>query len=173
MQISIIVAMGIDNVIGYKNQLLCNMPADLKHFKNLTTNHHIIMGRKTFESIGKALPNRTNIILSHSLTNNDYERDDNIVVFDNINKAIKFANKNNENELFIIGGGEIYKSAIDLADKLYITKIENNFEGDTYFPLIDYSKWKLVCESFFSRDEKNNFNYSFSLYNKITNFGRS
>lgn len=162
MKTSIIVAIDKNNVIGSGNKMLWHLPADLKHFKELTTNHHVLMGRKTFESIGKVLPNRTNIILSSSIINNK----DNLYVFNNDIEALKFAYNNGETELFIIGGGEIYKYFINSVDKLYITEVDTEVQGDVYFPKIDYSKWELIERQSFKADEKNCFNYSFSVFER-------
>lgn len=140
MNISIIVATAEDNVIGAKNKLLWNIPDDLKRFKKLTTGHHILMGQKTFESIGKVLPDRTNIILSFEnnfVVNGGF-------VFREIKDAIKFAEDRNEEELFVIGGGMIYKELLPSANKIYLTKVHKNYEGDTFFPEINMSEWKEI-----------------------------
>lgn len=159
MKISIIVALTKNNVIGSKNKLLWNIPEDLKRFKNLTTGHHILMGRKTFESIGRILPNRTNIILSK----HEVIKIPNAFVFNNLSKAIKFAKDRGENELFIIGGGMIYKECLPLVDKIYITKINDQYEGDVYFPKINYKDWTQI---FNEKHLDNNPSFEYSILEK-------
>jgi len=157
MIISIIVAVANNNVIGKKNQLVWYLPADLRHFKQLTMGHHIIMGRKTFEAIGKSLPGRTSIIITRQKR---YVATDCLVV-NSLKEAIKVAKMNNEDEAFIIGGGEIYKLAMNIADKIHLTEIRESFEGDTFFPVIDPSEWKETSRKEFLADEKNKYNYAF------------
>lgn len=161
MIVSIIVAVDNNYAIGNQNQLLCHLPADLAYFKKTTTGHHIIMGRKTYESIGKALPNRTNIIISR---NESYEASGCIVV-KSLQEAIDLAKKNNESELFITGGGTIYKEAMSLADRLYITKIDHQFNADTYFP-IPGDEWQISKTESRKADEKNKFDFTFQLFEK-------
>lgn len=144
--ISIIVAIARDRGIGYQNKLLVHLPPDLKHFKAITSGHSIIMGQKTFESIGRPLPNRENIILS---LDKNFKATD-CQVFDNIETALEFARqseqtKNSENpEAFFIGGASIYKQAMQYADKLYITLIDAQYPADTFFP--DYSDFKNIIK---------------------------
>lgn len=138
MKISIIVAVSDNNVIGAKDKLLWHISDDLKRFKKITTGHHILMGQKTFDSIGRVLPDRTNIILSFK---KDYKAE-NAVVFNNPQDAISYAKENGEAELFVIGGGMIYKEFIDKATKIYMTRVHKDYEGDTFFPEIDMGKWK-------------------------------
>lgn len=130
--ITIIVAMGKNREIGADNQLLWHLPKDLKHFKELTSGHPIIMGRKTYESIGKPLPNRTNIVISRK---NDWF-EEGILIVGSIKEALKFAKKIDEN-VFIIGGGTIYEQTIDLADQLEVTLVDAELKADTFFPKID------------------------------------
>lgn len=158
MIISIIVAVDNNNGIGKNNSLLCKLKDDLLNFKNLTKNHCILMGRKTFESIGKPLPNRTNIIISRNY-NKNY---DNTFIFNNINQAIDFAKEKNENELFICGGGEIYKYFLEnnLVNKIYLTQINNNFNADTFFPQINFKQWKIISETQFKKNEFNEFDFT-------------
>ncbi len=164
MIISAIVAMNSRGVIGLDNKIPWHLPADLKFFKYTTSNHHILMGRKCFESIGKALPNRTNIIVTKNL---NYVVTDCIIVH-SIEEGIRFALQNKENELFIIGGGEIYLQSLPYVNKLYVTMVETNIEGDTFFPDIDWNKWFLVSKENFLKDNKNSYNYSFNTYTLIT-----
>lgn len=160
--ITTIVAKAKNHVIGNQNQLIWHLPNDLKRFKALTTGHPIIMGRKTFESIGRALPNRTNIVIS-TTWNSDVEG---IIVVNSLEAAIQKAQEI-DSEIFIIGGGKIYQQALPLSDVLEITEVHQNFEGDTTFPEIDLSQWKEVYREDFNKDEKHSVNYSFVRYEKI------
>jgi len=145
MKISIIVAVAKNNVIGKKGSwLLWHIPEDLKHFKEITMGHHILMGRKTFESIGRVLPGRVSLILS---SNKNYKVEG-THIFQKPEEAIEFAKKYKEKELFIIGGGEIYKALFPLAQKLYVTRVLKSYKGDVYFPKIDEGHWnKKVTET--------------------------
>ena len=155
MTISLIFAASENNVIGNNNQLIWHLPADLKFFKKTTTGHHIVMGRKTYESVGKPLPHRTNVIITR---NTNYKASGCIVV-QSLEEALKIAAA--DNEIFIAGGGEIFKHAFDLATKIYFTKIHHFFEGDTYAPDIDPKVWKEIKREDFEPDEKNKYAYSF------------
>lgn len=156
---SIIVAKGENNVIGKDNDLIWHMPADLKHFKNTTMGHYIIMGRKTFEAMKKPLPGRTTIIITR---NKDYKAEGCIIVH-NLEDAFKVGKENKQEEVFILGGAEIYKQTINLADKIYLTEIKESFEGDAFFPCIDYSTWNEAKREEFPADEKNPYPYAFVL----------
>ncbi|MFC0344387.1 dihydrofolate reductase [Epilithonimonas hispanica] len=160
--ITIIAAIGKNNALGKDNQLLWRLPKDLKHFKSLTENHPVVMGRKTYESIGKALPNRTNIVVSRK----DNWFEENILIVSKLKEALKFAKKINEN-FFIIGGGEIYKQTMELADKLEITYVEEDFEADTFFPKIDLKIWQKTNEEFHAKDDKNDHDFYFQTYERI------
>ena len=162
--ITIIAAIGKNNALGKNNQLLWKLPKDLKHFKALTENHPIVMGRKTFESIGKPLPNRTNIVVSRK----EKWFSEEILIVSKLKEAIKFAKKIDE-DIFIIGGGEIYNQTMELADKLEITLVDDDFEADTFFPKIDLKIWQKVGEEFHEKDEKNNHNFYFQTYKRIIN----
>jgi dihydrofolate reductase len=155
--IKIIVATSKNRVIGNDNSLIWNLPSDLKHFKKLTTDNSIVMGRKTYESIGRPLPNRRNIIITRQ---EDYEVDDCEVV-GSLEEALLLCGSN----CFIIGGGEIYKQSINIADKIYLTLIDEEFEGDTYFPEID-EDWVEVIRENKEQDDKNEYNYSFIEYER-------
>jgi len=133
MYISHIVAVGKNNEIGFENKMLWHIPEDFQNFKKLTTGHHILMGRKTFESIGKPLPNRTTIIISR---NPDYKVEG-CYSYSNISKAIQFAADAGEDELFIIGGAEIYKQTMLHCHNLYISKVEGEYDADTFYPEIN------------------------------------
>jgi dihydrofolate reductase len=156
--ITIIAAIAKNNALGKDNKLIWHLPADLKRFKKVTLGHHIIMGRKTFESLGKPLPNRTTIIITR---NKNYTQHGCIVV-NSLNEAIE-ATKEDENP-YILGGAEIYKQALDIADKLDLTFVHQNFEADVFFPEIDFNIWKETSREDFNSDEKNKFNYSFVTY---------
>lgn len=138
MEISIIVAIAENGVIGGGNELLWHIPDDLKRFKRITSGHSVIMGRKTYESIGKPLPNRRNIVISR----NPSFAVAGAEVACSIANALEMTKS--ENEVFIIGGGEIYRQALPMATKLYITRVHDKYEGDTFFPDIDINEWQLV-----------------------------
>lgn len=138
MKISIVVAMSVNNTIGNNGKIPWHISNDLKHFKEITTDHHILMGRKTYESIGRSLPNRTNIVVSRQITEDIQPA----IIFQNVGDAIKFADDQGEDELMIIGGGEIYTIGLPLATKIYQTLIPIRVDGDVKFPLIDPELWK-------------------------------
>jgi dihydrofolate reductase len=162
MKISLIVAMASNRAIGLNNQMPWHLSADLKKFKQITMGSPILMGRKTHESIGKALPGRTNIIISRNLS---YKQDD-CLVFDNIDKAIETVCKEND-ELFVMGGASIYDAMLAKADMLYLTKINKEFKGDTFFPVIDENDWKEISREDISTDQTFNFSYSFLKLEKL------
>ncbi|QMU65352.1 MAG: dihydrofolate reductase [Flavobacteriaceae bacterium] len=160
--ITIIAAIGTRNELGKDNGLIWHLPADLKRFKKVTTGSHIIMGRKTFESIGKPLPDRTTIIVTR---NKLYEQKGCLVV-NSIETGIEIAD--GPSEIFIIGGAAIYKQCIerDLVDKLDITLIHQRFDADVFFPEIDETVWKVASKQDFKADAKNKYDYSFISYMK-------
>jgi dihydrofolate reductase len=156
--ITIIVATSKNKVIGDSNSLIWHLPADLKRFKELTTGNPIVMGRKTYESIGRPLPNRRNIIITR-----DVKYDvEGCEVVNSLEEALMICN----NDCFIIGGGEIYRQSMSIADKIYLTLVHEDFEGDTEFPEIG-SEWKMVTSQDFEPDEKNKHKYSFIEYVKF------
>lgn len=159
---TIVVAMGENNEIGSENQLLWHLPKDLKHFKELTSGHPIIMGRKTYESIGKALPNRTNIVVSRK--KNWFQ--EGILIVGSIKEAVKFAKKIDE-DIFIIGGGNIYEQTMEIADKLEVTLVKANLEADTFFPKIHENFWKKTSEVFHEKDDNNPYDFYFQTFEKI------
>lgn len=145
MKKSIIVAMSANHGIGKDNKLMWNIPDDLKRFKNITNGHHVIMGRKTYESIieklGKPLPNRTSIVLTN---NKEYKTQDGILIASSVKEALSIAESHNETEVFIIGGGQIYAETIEMVDSIYLTRLLDVINGaDTFFPAIDYSKFNI------------------------------
>jgi len=156
--IKIIVATSRNKVIGDSNNLIWYLPADLKRFKEITTGNTIVMGRKTYESIGKPLPNRRNIVITRDV---NYEVDGCEIV-NSLEEAFMISNQN----CFIIGGGEIYKQSMGIADQIYLTLVHEDFEGDTTFPEIG-SEWKMVTSQDFEPDEKNKHKYSFIEYMKF------
>lgn len=159
MIVTIVVAISQNHVIGKDNKLLWHLPNDLKHFKNITTGHTVIMGRKTYDSVGKPLPKRRNIIVTRqAITIEGCE------VVNAIESALALCV--GEDEVFIVGGAEIYKLAMQLTNRIYLTIIHQSFEGDTFFPEIDESEWKPVYREDHQPDEKNNLAYSFITYEK-------
>ena len=159
--LTIIAAVAENNALGQNNDLIWRLPSDLKRFKKVTLGHHVIMGRKTFESLGKPLPNRTTIIISR---NKDYQVEGCIIV-NSLEKAI-LAAKSDANP-YILGGGEIYRQALDHADMLDLTLVHHSFEdADTFFPPIDFKKWKEINREDFKADETHDYDYSFVRYKK-------
>lgn len=159
--ITIVVAMGLDNEIGADNQLLWHLPKDLKHFKELTSEHPIIMGRKTYESIGKPLPNRTNIVISRK---KDWF-EEGILIVGSVKEAVKFAKKIDD-QVFIIGGGNIYEQTLDLTDKLEVTLVQTKLKADTFFPIISPKIWDKTDEICHKKDEHNEFDFCFQTYER-------
>ncbi|MDN3607290.1 dihydrofolate reductase [Kaistella yonginensis] len=159
--ITIVVAMGLDNEIGADNQLLWHLPKDLKHFKELTSEHPIIMGRKTYMSIGKPLPNRTNIVVSRK---KDWF-EEGILIVGSIKEALKFAKKIDE-QIFVIGGGNIYEQTLELTDKLEVTLVKTHLKADTYFPKINPQIWNKTEEICHEKDDKNEFDFCFQTYER-------
>lgn len=156
--ISIIVAVSNNNVIGSDNKLLWHIPNDLKRFKEITSGNIIVMGRKTFESLPGVLPNRKHIVITRD---KNYSVDNSSVeVIHNINYIIN-SFKNSPVEVFIIGGGDIYKQFINSVDKIYLTKVFKDFEGDTTFPEINLKDWNVTFESEVFTDDKSNIKYQF------------
>ncbi len=164
MKISIIVAAAENGVIGKDNQLLWKLSSDLKRFKHITTGHYILLGRKTFESIGKPLPNRTSLIISRNFKC-DFE---NCFVFATINDAIVYSAQNNQDEIFVIGGGEIYKQIMPLTNTIHLTIVHTEIDGDTYFEYDD-SNWKVLHTEFIPKDEKNEFDSTYVVLERTPN----
>lgn len=167
MIISIVVAASEDNAIGKDNQLLWKLPNDMKFFKNLTWGMPVVMGRKTFESIGcKALPGRLNIILSRQL--NRYDGLIGVVSVNDFNQAIQVAETHGYKELFVIGGSELYHQAFVLADKIYLTRVHSIFPAaDTFIEPLDTNKFELISSEKMTTDEKHAFAYSFETWQRI------
>ncbi len=161
MHLSIIVATDLSNGIGKNNQLIWHLPNDLKHFKQLTTGHCMLMGRKNFESIGRVLPNRTSVIISR---NTNYEAEGCIVVA-SVEAALQAVQ--HEDEVFVIGGGEIYRQMLGLVSKIYLTLVHHRFDADTFFPELNENEWNKISCTHFIADEKHQYNYSFLEYHRI------
>ena len=159
--ITIIVAAAENNIIGNDNRLIWHLSDDLKRFKELTKGHHVIMGRKTFESMPKALPNRTNVIITRK---KDYFAE-NAIVTNSLDEAIKLTS--DDPQPFIIGGGEIYKIALNISDRIELTRVHHNFDGDTYFPDIDSKVWTEINRTKKKKDHNHKYDYTFITYEKI------
>jgi len=161
MKISLIVAMASNRAIGLNNQMPWHLSADLKKFKRITMGSPILMGRKTYESIGRPLPGRTNIIISR---NSSYQQN-NCLVFDNIEKALAACQK--YDEIFIIGGATFYEAMLAKADILYLTQIHKTFDADTFFPEINPQQWKEIAREDITDDQSVDFSYSFIKLERI------
>jgi dihydrofolate reductase len=165
MVISLIAAVSENLVIGKDNDLVWKLPDDMKYFMETTKNHHVIMGRKNYESIPhkfRPLPNRVNIIVTKQ---KDYKAENSIIT-DNIEHAIGYAQNANQDEVFIIGGGQIYAQSMDLADKLYITEVKGTFDGDTFFPEIDKSIWEEESRLRHDIDARHDYAFDFVIYTR-------
>ena len=163
MTISHLVAASENNVIGKANHLPWHLPNDFKYFKNKTWGMPIIMGRNTYESLDKPLPGRFNIVIT---TKEDWKRDD-VIVVHSIDEAIAKGMETDCKEIFIIGGGEIFKQSISIVNKIYLTRVHTTVEGDTFYPEIDKTKWQLISEELHSADEKHAFGYTFQTWEKV------
>ena len=163
--LSIIAAVANNNVIGKDNSLIWHLPEDLKRFKKLTTGHTIIMGRKTFESLGRVLPNRKHIVLCKS--GKLQIQNENVEIVTGVEQLKPYMESQEEN--FVIGGASIYQLLMPYADKMYITKIYHNFEGDTFFPEIDEKKWKIISRENGIKNEDNPYEYEYIDYIKLNN----
>ncbi|WP_245201457.1 dihydrofolate reductase [Saonia flava] len=160
--VTMIAAAGENNALGKNNDLLWHLPDDFKRFKTLTTGHYIIMGRKTFESFPKPLPNRTHLIITRD---KDYSTEHkNCIVVHSLAEAIKLAEK--DKTPFIIGGGEIYKLGMDFSDKIELTRVHQSFEADTFFPKIDNNIWKLISEEYHPKDERHKYDFTYLTYER-------
>lgn len=162
MRVSLIVAKSLNNVIGKNNALPWHLKDDLQNFKKVTHGHHILMGRKTFDSIGKALPGRVSLVVS----NEPKAVSENVIWFNSIFRAIKHAERNGETELFIIGGAKIYKYALSLVDRIYLTEINAEIEGDVFFPQLSTKNWKKVSEVQVKKNADNDFDYSMQVLDR-------
>ena len=161
MRLSIIAAMSANRVIGRNNSLPWKLPADLKRFKNLTMGHHLLMGRKTFESIGQPLPGRTTVVITRQTRYSPTGA----LVAHSIEQALQLAAQ--DSEVFVAGGAQIYQQMLPRADRLYLTSLDKEFEGDSTFPDFDESDWQLIFQENRGPDEKNAYHYSFLTYERI------
>ena len=159
MKITLIAAAAENNALGKDNDLVWHLPDDFKRFKKLTSHHHIIMGRKTFESFPKPLPNRTHIVITR---NSEYNAGEGIIVVDSIDAALD-AVMNDDNP-YVIGGGEIYKLALDQATHIELTRVHSSFEADAFFPEINENDWELVAETFHPKDERHDYAFTYLTY---------
>jgi len=166
MKLALIAAMAQNRVVGIDNKLPWHLPEDLKYFKRITTGKAVIMGRKTYESIGRPLPNRTNIVITRSA---DFTASG-IEVVNSLDAAIELAENvsliNAVDEIMVIGGAQIYEAALPQADRLYLTHVHANVEGDAYFPEVDMTGWKELGREDYESSETNPYNYSFVVYDK-------
>lgn len=160
-RVSLIAAMAKNRVIGVNNTLPWQLPADLKHFKALTMGHHIVMGRKTYDSIGKPLPGRTSVVV----TRNRDLRIDGCTVVHTLEQAI--AACTGDDEVFVVGGAELYAQALAIADKLYITEIRKDVPGDAYFPVINHAEWREISREMHSQQEPLPLEYHFTIWLRI------
>ncbi|MDR0230468.1 MAG: dihydrofolate reductase [Flavobacteriaceae bacterium] len=157
--LTLIAAVAENNAIGKNNDLLWHLPDDFKHFKTLTTNHYIIMGRKTFESFPKPLPNRIHLIISRQ---KNYQVPEGCLVFESLEEAVNYSKE--QEEVYVIGGGEIYKQALPLASKIELTRVHCTLEADTFFPVIDEGEWLVEKESFHPVDDKHLYSFTFQTF---------
>jgi dihydrofolate reductase len=165
--ISLIVAAAENNAIGKDNQLLWHLPNDLKFFKNTTWGGVVIMGRKTFESVNKPLPGRVNIVI----TRQKNWQAENVLTAESIEAAIQLATEEGFKEIFIIGGGEIYKESMSMSSRIYLTRVHTNVEGDTFFPEMNEQEWELISSNKMDADEKHAFDYSFQVWERGVDLG--
>jgi len=164
MTVSAIVAVAKNRVIGRGNNIPWYLSNDLKYFKKTTLNHHIIMGRKSFQSIGRPLPKRTNIVV----TRDPFFAANGCLVAHSVEEALGLAYDNGETEAFIIGGGQIYSLSSGLWDRLYLTEVDYEPEGDVFFPELDWSDWRLVSSDPYPADAKNDHAYTFKVYERLS-----
>jgi len=159
-KITLIVAAAENNAIGKNNKMLWHLPNDFKYFKKNTLEHSVVMGRKTFDSIGKPLPERRNIILTRDMNYSHEEVD----VANSVQEVLNYCR--DEREIFIIGGADIYKQTLPLADKILLTRVHTTIDGDAYFPALLDHEWKLVNAEKHEKDEKHAFDYTFEVYER-------
>jgi dihydrofolate reductase len=162
MRVSFIVAKSENNIIGINNKLPWHLKDDLQNFKKITMGHHILMGRKTFESIGKPLPGRMSLVVSSEPKANQ----DSVLWFSSIFRAIKQAERNGESELFIIGGEKVFKSALSLCDRIYLSEVHGDIKGDTYFPNLSLKNWKKISEQKFPKNADNDYEFTFVILDR-------
>ncbi|HUP63390.1 MAG TPA: dihydrofolate reductase [Thermoanaerobaculia bacterium] len=164
MRLSIIAALSSNNVIGRNGQLPWHLSTDLKRFKSLTMGHHLLMGRRTFDAVGRPLPGRISVVITH--------RDDfaveGVIIAHSLEEAIRVAAEAGDDEPFIAGGAQIYEQSMHRADRMYLTRVHEEVEGDAFFPdFDDVSEWHLVDAEHFDGDEKNDYPFSFLMYDRV------
>ena len=168
MKLSLLAALSTNNVIGRNNEVPWRLSTDLKFLKSKTMGHHVIMGRKTYESVGRPLPGRTNVII----TRQENYAPEGVTVVHSLEEAVRIAQQNGDDEAFVLGGAEIYAQAMHRADRMYLTRVHAEVEGDTWFPdFDDVSEWHLVDAEHFDADEKNEFPFSFLRYERAAPAG--
>lgn len=158
--LTLIAAAGKNNELGKDNDLVWHLPDDFKRFKELTTGHHIIMGRKTFDTFPQLLPNRTHVVV----TRKENYKKEGVIVVHSLERAVELTKE--DPQPFIIGGGEIYKMGMKAGDKIELTRVHGEFDADTYFPEIDATEWKLVSEKFHEKDEKHRYAFTYLTYER-------
>ena len=158
--LTLIAAAGENNELGKNNDLVWHLPDDFKRFKKITSGHHIIMGRKTFDSFPQPLPNRTHVVI----TRQENFKKPGIIVVHSLERAIELTK--DDPQAFVIGGGEIYKMAMDVAAKIELTRVHGEFKADTFFPEIDESQWKVVSEEYHEKDEKHQYAFTYLTYER-------
>ena len=166
MEIAMIAAVAENGVIGKDNDLVWSLPDDMKYFMNSTKNHYIILGRKNYESLPpkfRPLPNRTNIVI----TRQQGLKLENTIVVNSLEEAIEVCKKDNQEKIFVIGGGQIYKQALPITNTLYITEIHQKFDGDTFFPEYDKSEWEETSREQHGTDERHKYAFDFVVYKRI------
>ena len=170
MKLSLIAALSTNNVIGRANGLPWHLPTDLKHFKALTLGHHYIAGRRTYQSVGRPLPGRTNIVITRQ---SDFSAEG-VQVVHTLEEALRVASAAGESEAFVGGGGEIFTQALHRADRMYLTRVHADLEGDTFFPdFDDVSEWRLTDAEHFDADDKNEYPFSFLTYDRAAPAGHA
>ena len=162
MIVTIVVAISENNAIGKDNELLWYLPKELRHFKTITNGHTVIMGRKTFESFGKPLPGRTNIVI----TNQENWTQPGTIVVKDLDEALQAAEGTDAKEAFVIGGGQIFRQSISRANRIYLTRVHTKLEGDVFLPDINENDWELVSSLDFNADEKHAYAYSFQVWER-------
>lgn len=163
MIINLVVAATENNVIGKNNQLLWHLPNDMAFFKNTTWGMPVIMGRKTYESLGKPLKGRTNIVIT---SNPGFRPGNDVITAPSLQEAINRSAESDAKECYVIGGGEIFKQSMSLANRIYMTRVHTNLEGDTFFPTIDQKEWIISSSTPFEADAKHAYSYTFEIWQR-------
>jgi dihydrofolate reductase len=164
VKLSILVALSESGIIGCEGQLPWRLPDELKYVKRTTMGHTLLMGRKTYESIGRPLPGRTSIVLSRDP---DYAPDPNVLVRASLEQGLELARQRGESEAFVFGGETVYAAALPAADRLYLTRVHCDVEGDARFPVFDMEEWKLVSEEHHERDDRHAYSFTFQVLDRL------